>query len=745
MKVFKNILLAFFAFLFAIVTGAFTYYFVVTSSVKLDCKKLNLVQNGISIYDKDGELLRECSAAGENGVKAENLPLYTIDAFICAEDKNFFSHHGLDYKRMAAALWRNVKSFSFKEGASTISQQLVKNTQLSPKKTINRKLKEIKLTKMLEKQYSKDEIMEMYLNTIYFGHSCFGLESAARFYFDCSPEELTLSESAILAGMTKSPNNYSPLKKPENCKNRRNFVLNVMKQNGYISETEALQAKDEPLPEEGHEKSGFAESYFSAVIAESEELLGENVYGGIKIYTYLDRNLQAALEETAEGISTDFSFCVTDNDSHGIKAFYSTIGSSKRLPGSIIKPLLVYAPAFEENVLSPATPIADEPIDYAGYAPKNYDGKYHGYVSAREALANSYNIPAVKVLNTLGIKKAVAYLKKAGLNTDERDYNLTLALGGMREGFSLKDLCAAYSVFANEGYFTPSSFIKEIISSRGNALCEKNKSAQKVFDNETVTLLNDVLKTTTKTGTAKKLKTDLYEVCAKTGTCGTQNGNTDAYCIAYTSKEVIGAWLGNADYSPMKNITGGGKPTDIVGDIMQYLYKNETPADFKKSADVIECTLDKREYEENHALVLCDENAPIQEKTLREYFKKSCIPKKQSSYFSHPNLQSIDISSQNDGILIKLCQREYLTIVINREENGHFKTVYQGDSVNKFLDKDVMEGKTYIYSVTPFYKKFVGKTVILPQIRYMKKGSGDKNDKADLLSRTEQQRRSVQA
>ncbi|MBR7100584.1 MAG: penicillin-binding protein, partial [Clostridia bacterium] len=453
-----------------------------------------------------------------------------------------------------------------------------------------------------------------------------------------------------------------------------------------------------------------------------------------KIYTYLDCGLQKELEKQAENCPTDKSFCVIDNATCGVKAFYSTIGNAKRLPASAIKPLLVYAPALQENIISPATPVLDEKIDYAGYSPQNYGGEYHGYVSAREALAKSYNVPTVKILNTLNVKKGAEYLKKMNLSVKNEDLSLALALGGMQEGFALKDLVGAYTTFANQGNFTPCAFIEKITDSRGNLLFEGSKKSKKVFDFDSVTLLNDMLQTAVQSGTAKKLSGLPYEVCAKTGTGANANGNTDAYCVAYTSADTIGVWLGNADGSSIENITGGGLPANINLNVQKYLYQNTSPAEFKKSDGVIRCSLDKLEYEKNHALFLSDVNAPIQEKTFSELFKKNFAPKKSSTYFSRPKLQNVGISCQNDGILLQLCHAEYLTIIINREESGEFKTIYQGECVENWLDEDVEEGKTYEYSITPYYKEFAGDTMVLPKVQYKKKSSADAVDKAPLNS-----------
>ena len=211
----------------------------ITADAKLDKNKLINYGQTITIYDDSGQKIQSSSIEGNrNTVLVCDLKEHTKNAFISSEDRKFYSHNGLNYGRMVKALFKNIASFSFKEGASTISQQLIKNTHLSNDKTLSRKLKEIKLTRQLERAYSKDEILEMYLNTIYFGHSCYGLQSAAKFYFDTDAENLTLTQSATLAGLLTSPNNYSPFKNPEKCLTRRNIVLNSMRECSFISDAE---------------------------------------------------------------------------------------------------------------------------------------------------------------------------------------------------------------------------------------------------------------------------------------------------------------------------------------------------------------------------------------------------------------------------------------------------------------------------------------------------------------------------
>ena len=356
-----------------LVLAAFIYYFGVTAGVRLDATRLSEDKAQVCVYDKDGEKID--LPALKQTASFSALPDYLPNAFVAVEDKRFYSHRGFDYRRIVKAAMKNITSFSFREGASTLSQQLIKNTHLSGEKTIKRKLKEMKLTRILEKNYSKNEILSLYLNSIYFGHSAFGVEEAAAYYFGKSAEVLDAAESAMLAALVKSPNNYSPFRAPEKCLKRRNFVLSLMRDQGFLDDSSYQAAIKKSLPEAPSETNECGKSYLSRVFEEVSEIYPyEKALGNLKIYTYFDRNLQTRLENVKA--NSDFSSIVLDNRTHGVKACYSTIGSNiKRLPASLMKPLAVYAPALEENVVTPATPVLDEKTDFGGYSPNNYGGQ----------------------------------------------------------------------------------------------------------------------------------------------------------------------------------------------------------------------------------------------------------------------------------------------------------------------------------------------------------------------------------
>ena len=733
MKVLRKIFIIGLCSLLVLTAVAAAFFLITTKDSKLNEEKLTLSENNIVICDNGGNEIAQISANKANkSVKIEALSDHLKNAFVSIEDKNFYKHHGLDVARMGKAFFNNLKSRSYKEGASTISQQLIKNTHLTNEKTISRKLKEIKLTVKLEKKYSKDEIMEMYLNTIYFGHSCFGIASAADFYFDKEAKDLTVAESALLAALIKAPNTYSPFNHPEKCLQRRNLVLTKMQEYGYLSESEAKIAKESPIPEKS-DNAIKSQTYIQSVYDELENVLSVSPYAildGCRIYTYMDAPLQKYAEElktTAD--RSGKSIVILDNKTRGVKAFYSTEGNSSRQPGSIIKPLAVYAPAFEENRIVPATPILDEKIDFGGYSPSNYNDVYNGYVSARAALSRSLNVPAVKILNDLGIEKSEHYLREMNLPLKDEDKHLALALGGMSRGYTLTQLAGAYTVFANEGFFAQPRFIKKLEDSRGNVLYTAEIASRKVFGKDTVGMINDILYETAKTGTAKKLSNLPFPVCAKTATCGTEKGNTDSYTISYTPEDTVAVWMGNYD-NTVTDVTGGGLPCHYAYLLHKKIYADSAPSHFEVPGELVSLKLDKFEYENNHRIVLADEYAPT-EYVVTDLFKSDKIPQESSARFTSPQIQTPSIRYKDGNVIIDLCHAEYYSYLIKRQYDSKTETIYDGKYQEHFTDRNTVKNKKYTYTVTPYVKNsegdlVYGKSVVLPTVYTKSKQNYDK-------------------
>lgn len=722
MRIIKKIIVVMLLLMAAAAAAALAYYFTVTGGSTLQEDKLAMSENFAEVFDVNGDKAAEIAFSGaDKKIKIGELPQSAKNAFIAAEDKKFYRHHGLDYARILKATVKNIGAHAFKQGASTISQQLIKNTHLSNEKTLKRKLKEIKLTRELEKKFSKDEILETYLNTIYFGHSCYGIAGAADFYFGKNAQELTPGESAMLAAIIRSPNRYSPFVDPEKCMAARNGVLKKMRDLGYLSEAEYDAALAEPLPQK-QDNSISSRSYLQCVAEELDNISAlyspYRAYGGIRIYTYMD----AKLQNYAENLKTDAdrsgkSIVVEDNKTYGIAAYYTSEGNIRRQPGSLFKPLAVYAPAIENDLISPCTPILDEKTNFGGYLPANYKDVYHGYVSARQALSESINIPAVKILSQMGVSESEKYLSDMGLKIREEDKNLSLALGGVSEGFTLQQLTGAYALFARGGIYAPPAFIRRIETSDGELLYERKIDGQRVFSEDTVFLVNDMLKDAAKSGTAKKLAALNLPLCAKTGTCGADKGNTDAYTIAYTGSHTVGVWLGNAD-NALTNITGGGLPCHYAMLLCRRLYGNAAPQPLPECTEIETAAIDRIAYEREHTVLLA---APDQPKkyTMLEYFRRSALPKTMSTTFSAPKIEA-EIRCKNDTVYIDVCQAEYYNILIERENNGKIQTIYDGKA-SPCQDSAVRKNEKYSYRITPYFiddagEKIIGDTLRLPAV-----------------------------
>ena len=700
-----------------ITASLFIAYFAITKDAVLDSTKLIGSGQHVTILDGEGNELTNASLEIQNkSVSVNKLNKDTINAFIASEDRNFYKHNGLNYKRMIKALFKNISSRSFKEGASTISQQLIKNTHLSSDKTIKRKLKEIKLTKKLEKNYSKDEILEMYLNTIYFGHNCYGLQSASEFYFGKKAEDLDLSESATIVGLLSSPNNYSPFKNPEKSLKRRNLVLKSMFVCGYIDENTYKEAVSTPLNAEQPNSQEKYGSYISAVFDELAEIDFDHymLTDGCTIKTYLNSNAQHYIESL--DYPCDNAVIISDNFSGGVQAYKTTINGAKRQPGSTAKPIFVYAPAIEEKFLNPFTKILDEKVNFNGYTPENYDKKYHGYVTVTESIKNSYNIPAVKTLNSLTVNTCEKYLGAMDINLDDDEKNLSLALGGMKYGLSIKELADRYSIFPRGGKFIPSRFINEIISKDGKVLYKNDFVNSRVFSEGTCSLINEMLIETSKSGTAKKLKDLNFDVATKTGTCGNSEGNTDAYAVSYTSENCFAVWLGDKD-NERSPITGGNECCKLMKSILQSFYAEKSPSRLDTNTGTATINIDREEYELNNKITIADRVCP-KLNLLPVKVISGNEPKQISDRFTKPTIPNPTITVSNNQVNINLCHAKYYYYIVKRYNNGAKNIIYDGIWKNSVIDTPG-EGQ-YTYTVTPYYKfgdeTFFGKEVELPTV-----------------------------
>ena len=630
--------LIFFALAFAGGTWLLVSTYSEYNEIKFNADTINSSALTIEIYDNENKQIKEYNHFTTKFVSLKELPKHVPDAFISIEDKTFYSHGGINYKRMAKAGFENLKSWDLKQGASTISQQLIKNTHLSGEKTFSRKVKEILLTQRLEREYSKEEILERYLNIIYFGNNCYGIEAAANYYFSKPASELTVAEGATLAGMIKSPRNFSPLTAKERCLTRRNLVISELEKDTKIDPTTAKTAKNSDITLHlNTERDNKLNSYSEASLDEATKILKlpakQIAIGGYKIYTYQDPQKQEALNtqlSKARFDNNDYAGIIIDPHTNAVTAYVGNsdykILEAKRQPGSTIKPILVYAPAVNENIISPATQILDEKIDIGGYKPNNVNGTFAGYMSAREALAKSVNIPAIKILSYVGIDRAKTYAERTGIPFEPSDNGYGIALGGMAKGVNLLTLTNSYTPLVKGGNYAPASFVSYIQNSSGKIVYRHKPVETPVLRADTAYLVTDMLKTSAKIGTAKKLSDLPFEVASKTGTVGKPGSkeNLDAYNISYTTSDVIGVWVGNMDNRGI-TISGGNSPTLAVKDIMQKIYKTK-PKPFEIPNGIQEVEIDLIELSKNHHVVKAS-GLTDEKDRKKELFSSFCLPK----------------------------------------------------------------------------------------------------------------------
>ena len=533
--------------------------------INIDFSKLDNLSKQVALYDANNKLISSNNINGVWAIDVNNLKDFTKNAFIAIEDKDFYKHHGLNYKRIAKAFFNNISHGYAKEGASTITQQLIKNTYLSNEKTINRKIKEAALALDLEKKYSKDQILSAYLNIIYFGNNAYGIEQASKVYFGHDACTLTLAESATLAGIIKSPLLYSPISNKANCKKRRNLVLSQMLSQGFISKDEYNNAITEDIIITTQKDNNSLFDYFATKEAMNVLHMDESTLynSDLKIYTTQDPQMQDYMCLSMQPTNKQNQYCsgmVINSQTGAVLACASTLPSVNaeigRSPASLIKPILCYASAIENNILSPASPILDEQITFDNYSPHNIGDKYVGWTDVRYSLAHSLNIPAIKTLEYVGIKKAKSFASRFGLEFNKNDNHLALALGSMQNGVTLPQIVSAYSVFANQGKQAKLHFISKIINKDGQILYQYHPKAQQVCTASTAFLINDMLKDSAQYGTAKKLAYLNLPLASKTGTNGANDGtNTDAWNITYNSKFCTGFWYGNISGDNQYNLT----------------------------------------------------------------------------------------------------------------------------------------------------------------------------------------------
>ncbi len=691
MKKIAKISIIFLCIIVFLILCLFVYVGIIISQTEggtnLNLAKLNNYQAQVKIYDKNEEEFVTTSTKGNNVISLQDLPEYTPQCFISIEDKRFYEHNGINLGRIMKACVKNIFSGYAKEGASTITQQLIKNTHLNSEKTMSRKIQEAYLAIKLEQQYSKQEILETYLNVIYFGNSSYGIENATQNYFGHSAKNLTLAESATLAGLIKSPKRYSPIFNKENCIARRNLVLKNMLDDNKISQTEYENAINEPL--NALNQTNSLEIFNKVVLDEAMQILNLSETDvstkGYKIYTYIDKSLQNELKKNIENSDIENAIIAIDNKTNGVVAYLGNCEQNRQI-GSTIKPILCYAPAFEMNKLSPITPINDEKTDFNGYTPKNASGNFAGWVSTRQALAKSLNIPAIKTLEYNTIPKSIEYAKKFGLHFTDNDNHLAIALGATQFGENLQIIANAYATFARNGKYATLNFIKRIETNNGTILYQNKDTYQQIIGEDTAYMINDILKDTITYGTARKLSNLGIPLSAKTGTVGTNNGsNTDAWCISYNPQFTVGVWYGNTK-DAQDNLTssqnGGTIASNLNKNVWQEIIKKyQVKEDFIQPESVEKLRLDSISLSSQKIELASPETPEMY--TVCDIFAKRYAPTTTSKNFSQITVPVLSLSNNNPLLSLSWEGLDYLNYALIKEENGETEILHEFEGKNE--------------------------------------------------------------
>jgi 1A family penicillin-binding protein len=569
------------------------------------------------IYDRSGEnkLYTIYGEEVREIISINDVPNHFINALLTAEDRSFYSHFGIDFKGIARSFVLNFQEGRTVAGGSTISQQFVRSAFLTTEKKIIRKIREIVLTLELERRYSKNEILEFYLNQVPFGSNIYGIESAANVYFNKSAKELSLPESAVLVSLLPAPSYFSPF--GENIDillSRKDRLLDSMSEEGFITKNKAEEAKKEEVVFYKSPEYIKAPHFVFSVKNSLEEKYGEDFIKekGLKIYTTIDYNIQKEVEKIVkEKVQENYKYnaynaavVVIDPNNGEVLALvgsadyfgsslpegctpgldckfdpFTDVTKKERQPGSSFKPF-VYAIAFE-NGYSGETVVVDEETNFGTplnpYIPQNYDGRFRGEVTLREALAQSLNIPAVKVLKDFaGLKYTVEKVRDFGINLSQsyEFYGLPLVLGG--GDVKLIEIALAYGIFANDGYKNNLSSVLKITDKDGNIIEENSNPSQKrVIKQSTAEEITDILSDNDARapvfGQNSPLYIEGYDVAVKTGS--TQNFR-DAWCVGYNDDFIVGVWVGNNNNSSMVNASGVVVATPIWREVFDYLLED---------------------------------------------------------------------------------------------------------------------------------------------------------------------------
>jgi penicillin-binding protein 1A len=744
----RKVMISFFILgIIGMLVGAVTFFAIVKDAPPID---ETLLKDPVSskIYDMNGNKVAELGIEKRTYVDYQDIPKTVENAFLAVEDIRFHQHHGVDLRRLIGAVIANFKEGFGAEGASTITQQVVKNYFLSPEKTLDRKLQEQWLAIKLEQRFSKTQIFEMYVNKIYFSSTSFGqvhgVATAAEAYFGKSLHELELHEAALLAGMPQSPNNYNPFNHPEAAEKRRNVVLSLMAKHGFITEEEANKAKDIPVQSslvQTQKDPRPYDSFIDQVIKEVGELGDIDVFSaGLHIYTTLDPNAQSYVEkvlntnEVIEFPNEEFQagIVLTDTQTGEIRAIgggrnlevargFNFATDINRQPGSTIKPIIDYGPAIEYLQWSTYHQIVDEAHTYSDGTPiKNYDNKYKGQMSIREALADSRNIPALKTLQEVGLTKARDFAANLGIPVGNQIFE-SHSIGGFN-GVSPMQLAGAFSAFGNKGiYIKPHTVNKVVFMDETEVNMKPEPKA--VMKESTAFMVTDMMKSVVRSGTGRRANIQGLQVAGKTGTTNFDSetkkrfnikpgGVPDIWFAGYTPNYTCAVWTGYEKTSEANYILSSSEKAiakTLFKNIVQHVSEGKKATDFVKPKNVILVEVEKGSMPAK----LPSEHTP-KEQIVKEYFIKGTEPTAVSSVFDQPDTPS-DVAIQYDGDLNQLIlewrypeeRREgYSFEVLYSVDKGPFNVLGTTKELGLIITNPIPEA-IYTFKVIAYNDEFI--------------------------------------
>lgn len=609
---------SFFTIAFAIFCAIAGYMYITVSGEKILAENQDklFIYETSKVYDRTGKLMGELSVNRSEPVEEEDIPELVQDAFKATEDRRFDEHNGIDLWAIGRAAVKDIMARSLVEGGSTITQQLAKNMFLDFDKTFFRKATEMSIAMALERHNTKDEILTMYLNRIFFGQKSYGIKAASQRYFGKSDlNELELWEIATLAAIPKGPSIYNPVSNPEQSKQRRAVVLELMYQEGYITAAERDQAKAVDYTYVAPDKSGSYQAFMDYVVKEAEDKFGltedQLNRGGYKIYTTMDIQAQKAVEKafanddffekSVDDQQVQASIVIQNHENGSLIALlggrdYERKGfsrvTSRRQPGSTFKPIVSYAPALESGKFKPNSLISNEKQCFGDYCPKNLHG-YSKTIDMTTALTKSENIPSVWLLNEVGVGAGLKMASDMGITMDKDDRNLAIALGGLTYGTNTLEMAGAFSVFANGGNYNEPYSIKSIQDHDGVEKYKYNApKTKRVISEQTAYYMTSMLQNVINDGTGKRAKID-RPVAGKTGT--TQHGisglksskNRDVWFVGYTPEWTASIWMGY-DQPDKNHLLNGssGQAASLFATIMKEALAGVPVKDFPVPANL---------------------------------------------------------------------------------------------------------------------------------------------------------------